>query len=255
MHTVGSNAPSQHVIRASQYAFTTDFALDQKDPLVVELVELREDIRESLRLPASDTLIRIVVFENQQRFDEFIRLNFPELPARRAFFLKQNGTELTVFACKGETLREDLRHEVTHALLNAALPEVPLWLDEGLAEYFEAHNEAGHVNATHLERLRRDHEAGWVPDLARLESMKSLWHMRAADYRESWLWVHYCLEHSPETRDAFFDYLAEVRLGQSTSLSSRLASLVPAAHDQVTLHLDSLETSVRHAVATPGDSL
>ena len=31
----------------------------------------------------------------------------------------------------------DLRHECTHALLHAVLPAVPLWLDEGLAKYFE----------------------------------------------------------------------------------------------------------------------
>jgi hypothetical protein len=42
-----------------------------------------------------------------------------------------------VFAYRGEDFETDLRHECTHALLNAALPVVPLWLDEGLAEYFE----------------------------------------------------------------------------------------------------------------------
>ena len=31
----------------------------------------------------------------------------------------------------------DLRHECTHALLHAALPYVPLWLDEGLASLYE----------------------------------------------------------------------------------------------------------------------
>ncbi|GIT30210.1 MAG: hypothetical protein Ct9H300mP1_22560 [Planctomycetaceae bacterium] len=32
---------------------------------------------------------------------------------------------------------EDLRHEFTHGVLHSSLKRVPLWLDEGLAEYFE----------------------------------------------------------------------------------------------------------------------
>ena len=42
-----------------------------------------------------------------------------------------------VFAYKSKALPVDVRHEGTHGLLHAALPMVPLWLDEGLAEYFE----------------------------------------------------------------------------------------------------------------------
>ena len=42
-----------------------------------------------------------------------------------------------VYAYRHPELPIDLRHECTHALLHANLPMVPLWLDEGLAEYFE----------------------------------------------------------------------------------------------------------------------
>ena len=37
----------------------------------------------------------------------------------------------------GDHLRTDLRHELTHALLHGVLKDVPLWLDEGLAGFFE----------------------------------------------------------------------------------------------------------------------
>ena len=45
--------------------------------------------------------------------------------------------ELVVYAQGGDRLADDLRHEMTHAYLHSVVPDVPLWLDEGLAKYFE----------------------------------------------------------------------------------------------------------------------
>ena len=61
-------------------------------------------------------------------------------------------------------VRTDLRHELTHALLHGVLQDVPLWLDEGLAVYFELPPANEGVNPHHLEVLCR-----WPsqPDLVR----------------------------------------------------------------------------------------
>ena len=71
----------------------------------------------------------------------------------------------------GDHLRTDLRHELTHALLHSVLKDVPLWLDEGLAGYFELPPENDGVNPQHLELLRR---GPFQPDLARLESLEQV---------------------------------------------------------------------------------
>ena len=42
-----------------------------------------------------------------------------------------------VYTYWGNRIQQDLRHELTHAILHSVLKDVPLWLDEGLAEYFE----------------------------------------------------------------------------------------------------------------------
>ena len=53
---------------------------------------------------------------------------------RRAFFV-ETDTQLSVYAQWGDRVAEDLRHEVTHGYLHAVVPNVPLWIDEGLAEF------------------------------------------------------------------------------------------------------------------------
>ena len=67
---------------------------------------------------------------------EYLTRNFPSVPSRRAFFL-ETDTRLAVYAHWSDRVAEDLRHEVAHGYLHSVVPGLPLWLDEGLAEYFE----------------------------------------------------------------------------------------------------------------------
>ena len=55
-------------------------------------------------------------------------------PSRAASAARE---DLLVYTYWGDRIQQDLRHELTHALLHSVLKDVPLWLDEGLAEYFE----------------------------------------------------------------------------------------------------------------------
>lgn len=246
LHGVGKNAPGQHVVRASQYAFTTDFELNPNDGMVRDLVELRDDLSATLRLPAGTAIVRVIVFESQQRYDEFLKRNYPSLPSRRAFFIKQSGDQLTVFACRGERLREDLRHEATHALLHGVLPSVPLWLDEGLAEYFAAGAKENGIAPRHVQRLALEFDpSGGRWDLARLERMTDLWQMGPDDYRESWLWVHFCLHHSPDTREVLLTHLAELRAGREDSLLVRLRRILPHPEPLLSGHLAGLANAIQ----------
>lgn len=235
--SAGAGAPARHVIRASQYAITTDYSLDRDDPLIDDLVKLRERIGSKLRLPMGREPIRIVIFETQQRYDEYLRRNFPELPARRAFFVKQGPGEMVVYAYRAPHLAEDLRHETTHALLHSVLPKVPIWLDEGLAEYFEAPEADRGAQPGHLERLKAG-APEW--NLADLERRSDLWRMSAADYRQSWLWVHFCLEGPPWAEEALRAHIARLARGEADSLADRLQALRPAPNVDLSEHLAAI---------------
>ena len=112
------------------------------NPVLKDLSNLREQVYRDLRLPPSHTEVFVYLFEDRSRYEKFMKEKHPELPMRRAFFVAQamrkGGTEdLMVYTYWGERIHQDLRHELTHALLHSVLKNVPIWLDEGLAEYFE----------------------------------------------------------------------------------------------------------------------
>ena len=57
-------------------------------------------------------------------------------------------------------METDLRHETTHAVLHSLLPMVPLWLDEGFAEYFEAKVTDKQLRHPYLQSIARSLKQG-----------------------------------------------------------------------------------------------
>ena len=114
---------------------------------------------------AGEEPVEIYVLNDRNAFTHFLKFYYPELPPRRAFFLAQ-GDRRVVYTYLSDRLEEDLRHEATHALLRGCYGDLPLWLDEGLAEYFETHPDMFDAQDEHLAKLPDDLKNGWTPDLA-----------------------------------------------------------------------------------------
>lgn len=232
-----------------QYVFYSDVEIKRDQPLFRELETLREQVTKDLKLPASHTLVQVYVFDNRERYERYMQKTYPELPKRRAFFVAQprpgSSEELLVFTYWGDRIEEDLRHELTHALLHSVLKDVPLWLDEGLAEYYEVRPDCRGVNYHHLDQIR--HEAGsFKPDLVRLEQLSQVQQMSPADYRESWAWVHLMLSTKEEARTALLSYLQQLRSNPNPGpLQPRLAQIFNAPDDELDKHLAGLDAQPR----------
>ena len=221
-------APGKFSMRVSQYVFLSDFELKKDLPLFQDLTELREQVYKELQLPAATSVVQVFLFEDRERYERFMHAKYPDLPRRRAFFVAQpraGGEDLYVYTYWGDRVREDLRHELTHALLHSVLKDVPLWLDEGLAEYFELPPELKGVNPHHLEQLR---QADFKPNLARLEALGQVQQMTPVEYRESWAWVYLMLHDRPEAKTVLLAYLAQLRTNPAPGpLQPRLAQVLP----------------------------
>lgn len=211
-----STLPVRHQSVHGQLIIYRDFDLPQQHRLIEELVALRGDLAVRLKLPTSDEPIHVYLFESDERFHQFIRAYYPDFPVRRAFFV-EGDTRLGIYAHWGDRVAEDLRHEVAHGYIHSVLPNVPLWLDEGFAEYFEVPRGQQGRNQPHLDELTARYVDGsWRPHLERLEDFRSAAEMDQTDYAEAWAWVHLLLETTPERRDLLHRFLHELRQNGTT---------------------------------------
>jgi hypothetical protein len=122
------------------------------------------------------------------------------------------------------------------------LKDVPLWLDEGLAEYYELPAEKQGTNQNHLEQLRRGTGGSFKPDLARLEGLKEVQQMTPAEYRESWAWVHLMLRDKPEAKDALLAFLQQLRNTKEPGfLEPKLTKVYPDLNDALEQHLADIQ--------------
>lgn len=216
--------PSMYQLQAGQLVFLSDFEVHAGHRLIRELTAERDDICHAMSLPASDEPITIYLFPDSATYSETVSYYFPGVPSRRAFFMETDA-KLSVFAHWGDRMAEDLRHEVAHGYLHAVAPGLPLWLDEGLAEYFEVPRDRGGLNLPHLELITDlQRHNGWRPSLERLEQMVDIAQMDQQCYAEAWAWAFLLLESGPETREVLTAYLFDVRSrrGAVEPLSSRL---------------------------------
>jgi hypothetical protein len=239
--------PGKHSSRVSQYVFLYDFELKKDVPLFEELGDLRDQVYKELQLPNSgNTVVQVYLFEDKERYERFMRAKYPDLPKRRAFFVAQpravgGAEDLLVYTYWGDRIRQDLRHELTHALLHSVLKDVPLWLDEGLAEYYELPPEKHGTNQNHLEQIRRAAD-DFKPDLERLENLKEVQQMTPSEYRESWAWVHLMLHGQPEGKAALLTYLQQLRTNPKPGpLEPKLAEIFPEPNAALEKHLEGLQ--------------
>jgi tetratricopeptide (TPR) repeat protein len=110
---------------------------------------------------------------------------------------------------QGTTAFHTVYHEYTHALLHLNFSAIPLWLSEGVAEFFgnstlgAGEARTGTVDKTHLYILSKNE---WLP----METLLDVWesspyynekNQASVFYAESWAAVHYLLL-DPEARRA-----------------------------------------------------
>jgi len=222
VHQTSPVLPEQHLLESGQLEIHSDFKLSESHRLVTELVAQRRDLANLLGVEPSDEPIHIFLFEDDDDYRQYMNNKHPDFPSRRALFVAQ--------------VAEDLRHEVTHGYLHSAVSDIPLWLDEGLAEFFETGRGKRGSHSPHIHLLKTRLKQGkWSPDLHRLEALDEAESLTRLDYAEAWLWVHFLL-FNPTVSDR---HLVQAHLIQLRNQGSAF-SIAPAVDEKI----DSVESAV-----------
>ncbi|MBS0209826.1 MAG: DUF1570 domain-containing protein [Planctomycetes bacterium] len=225
--------PERNAVVFDQLVIYSDVAIPKQHRLLNDLRVLRGEVFSIIDQPTSDEPIHVYLFDGEDRFYDFLEKHYPDLPRRRAFFLESDH-RLAVYAQWSDRVAEDLRHEVTHGYLHSAVHDLPLWLDEGLAEYFEVPRGDAGLNRPHVQMLLSRLQGGWRPDLRRLEHLETAGAMAQEDYAEAWAWTYWLLESSPESRRWLQEYIATFKRDEPTEpFSAALARRMQNSDQQL----------------------
>jgi hypothetical protein len=212
------------------------FPLKEYEPLLAELQGLQPELVRILGVTPAPEPVYIYLFSDAAAHRRYLAEHYPDVPYRPALFVKEGGLA-GVYAYKHDRLAVDLRHECTHALLHASLPMVPLWLDEGLAKYFEVPTDERAFEHPYFGWLRWEMRLGMIRNVSDLEQRRELAEMGANEYRYSWAWVHFMLHGPAPAHAVLVRYLADIRRGEiAGNLSEQLEHAVPNSTDQMVRH-------------------
>lgn len=224
---------------AGPFVFHADHSLSQHQELLKELTGLQRDLIRTLNSGRTRAPIHLFLFAKRSTYRAYMNTYFPELPFRKALYVKYDDNGL-IFAYRSNDFDVDVRHESTHALLHGDLPMVPLWLDEGLAEYFETAPERRAFDSPHLKLTKLSSWFGLVPDMETLEKINSLNDMDADEYRHAWAWIHFMLHGSDQAHRELVRYLADIRAHKPPgALSERMRRRIPDLEPRFSAHFRS----------------
>jgi hypothetical protein len=238
--------PTRYQLRSGPFVIFSNFPMADDPPALRCLQALERDMKQYLDFkPRLDVApVEIYVLDDRNAFAHFLKFYYPELPPRRAFFLAQ-GSQRVVYTYSSPRLEEDLRHEATHALLHGSFGDLALWLDEGLAEYFEIDLGQPGAERERVDHIVEDLAGGWTPSLPRLESLSDIRQMTPRDYREAWAWVHLFLNSSQSEKDVLLASLAALNEPPD---KRRLDGKV-ATNERVISHIKTLQS--RYSATPP----
>ncbi|WP_146401815.1 hypothetical protein [Pseudobythopirellula maris] len=225
----------------------SEFPLQGVAAALDDLAGLEKELRRVFALRPCKGPIEVLLFRNAAQHRGYLERRYPTAPYRRGLYVNQGGRSV-VFVYRQPEFEIDLRHECTHALLHADLPMVPLWLDEGIAEYFEAPPEERAFHHPHLVPVRWGVRLRRFKTVSELESKHSVAELSSSDYRYAWAWTHFML-HGPEPASrVLWDYLSAVRkMASPGKISERLAEAMPDVERQFIDHFKGWNARVASA--------
>lgn len=194
------------------FSLLADYQVDASE-VQSQLTSLASELRDTLGVRSNGEPIQIVLFESRKNYLAYLGSSVPTSRDRRAVFIRK-GKLTSIYCYRSDVTTTDLRHEMTHALLHQHLQFLPLWLDEGLAEYFEEESRK-RPSSSRTKSVRWKAALGKAPDLDRLERIEVAGDMNSTDYSDSWALCSFLINESSEFRTCLRDYLQHIHSGHA----------------------------------------
>jgi tetratricopeptide (TPR) repeat protein len=178
--------------------------------------------------------------------------SFPsEQPSGNGYFLQREDIQYIAVSAKEEVTRT-IFHEYAHAILATKWPGAPLWLQEGLAEYystFRSESKIVYIGEPLKEHARTLRTSTWIPfaELMKMDADASTY--RDADksplfYAQSWILTHFLLHGLRNSgTEAVARFVEQIGAGEPAEKAFQLAFQMPVSElDQTVKAYSEKET-------------
>ncbi len=179
-----------------------------------DVIEFDTMCRAFLRIKEErSVLLNLKIFARESEYRSFIRSNPYDYSRFVASFKKDTDLYTIAMYARGRKARADIRHVLSHYYVEAYFSEVPVWFEEGLAEYLEF-GEIGRANKgdlrAMLQLLRRE------PHLRlRLLFEKDTWgRFHDRHVWQAWALVFYMVHGAPDYELRFKKLLGGLNAGK-----------------------------------------
>lgn len=202
--------PKEKWIRVQSEHFTINSNASEK---VAKLAAANlERLRKTLALLTNVAAVNspvptsIFLFKDNKSFKPYTLPGHNRIPSLTGYFLSRPDRNYIVINAK-ERVSQIIYHEYIHFFVNNNLPEVPLWFNEGLAEYystFESNEDKTKIGLPVAHHIAFLNQHAIFSNSAFLMSVDQL--LEEADisheeetkigsfYAQSWLLVHYLMQ-------------------------------------------------------------
>jgi tetratricopeptide (TPR) repeat protein len=227
-------------IRSANFTLFTNAGESNTRRIAADLERLRDALAQlapGVTL-TSPTPTYIFVFKDAGSFRPYLRTYAGEPLEAGGYFL---STELGNYVAINGGRRSDgsgiIYHEYLHYVMRNRYASLPLWLHEGLAEYystFEAVGDEAKIGLPMVEHVAWLRKNPLIPltSLFAVDEQSKEYNesaRRGGFYAESWALVHYLVSGSPERRQQAAEYLRLAQAGEPPDKIFQQAFGAPAA--------------------------
>jgi tetratricopeptide (TPR) repeat protein len=190
-----------------------------------DLVRLRGALSVVTKLKVRSPLpTRVFIFGDRRSFAQYCDAALGRSDNLTGLFLSDRDGNHVLIAGNSAGVDRVVYHELTHYFLrNTVSSHVPLWFNEGLAEFYSTFS--GSKDTVDVGRPIEDHIA-WLrtQTLIPLKDLFATTHdskeyhegnRQGVFYAESWALVHYLMIGNPERRDQLGTYIGLIASGKS----------------------------------------
>ena len=197
-----------------------------KSRAIVEgLLRFRDDCMAFLPVAPfkSPTPTYIYLLSNESAYENICNSSSASSGTAGVFNQAVDASYIAIDLTSGSTGLATVYHEYFHFIARHTMPTLPLWANEGLAEFFSTyqfkddHGIIGHPIKSHVKKLWSEEPMPFV-DLFAVNHRSDDYHVGhrvALFYAQSWALVHSLLTGTSTEREEFQNYLAALAQGMS----------------------------------------